>query len=81
MQEIKSIELNGKKYTVYAISQENGNLALNYTPGDESKILDDIVLIKPHFKSPNHPVWYEIATFDKEFKNMLILARVQVEKA
>lgn len=79
VEQVRVTEFNGKKFTFSFLDEQDKGLALNYTKGDKSKQIGDITVIKPHFKSPNHPVWYEIAVYDEEFKNMRILARIQVD--
>ncbi len=76
---MRVLEINGKRYTFFIVEKEDQELALNYTKGDESRKLDELTLVKPHFKSDNHPVWYELTVYDEKFKNMRILARIQVD--
>lgn len=79
METVRVTELNNKRYTFFFMGEEDKNLGLIYSKDDQSKTLGELTLVKPSFKSKDHPKWYEITVYDPTFENMKLLGRIQVE--
>lgn len=80
MNPIREATVNGKKYTLIVPDNDEIFGIRSLTPGDQSRQLEDIKIIKPSFTGEDHPIWFEITVYDEATDNHRILARIQVDK-
>src|SRR5690242_2163947 len=80
MKESAYFDVQDKRFTVLVPDGLDSQIAIkSLGSGDLCVVLQDLKIIKPKFKSQDHPNWYEICYYDGITETHKILARIQVD--
>lgn len=80
MKESIHFDVQDKRFTVLVPDGLDSQIAIkSLGSGDICVVLQDLKIIKPKFKSQDHPNWYEICYYDGITETHKILARIQVD--